>query len=83
VTRSISAQKTGIPLYLIPQAVARWIRKKGDAVYRISIKRTHWHHYNVSVRTKAIQKELRPLLVAEQADAGPGTAQGKNRRCAV
>jgi len=58
--RSLSAQETEIPLHLLPHAVARLIRKKGDAVYRISVVRTHWHHYNVSVRTRGIRKELQP-----------------------
>ena len=83
MTKSISVQESEIPLHLIPPAVARWILRKGDAVYRISIKRTHWHHYNISVRTKAIRKELKPLLVVDLADAEPGPAHGKNRRCAA
>ena len=59
---------------------------KGNAIYRISVKRTHRHHYNISVRTKTIRKELKKLLVAELPDAGPaeaGPAPGKHRRCAA
>jgi len=60
MTKLTSVQEAEIPLWLLPQAIARLIRQKGDAVYRISVKRTHWHHYNVSIRTKRIVKELRP-----------------------
>jgi hypothetical protein len=89
LTKSLSITETEIPLYLLPQAIARQIRKKGDAVYRISVKRTHWHHYNISVRTKAIKKELSPMRIATLAvlpDPGAGnTGRGRKhrRRCAA
>ncbi|MDD4137074.1 MAG: hypothetical protein PHT99_04155 [Methanoregula sp.] len=89
VTKSISVTEPAIPLYLLPQAIAHLIRKKGDAVYRISVKRTRWHHYNVSVRTKRIKRELAPVTVAVlQALPGAGAekkhhAAKKGRRCAA
>ena len=83
VKKSHSAQETEIPLYLIPQAIARWIRKKGDAIYRISIRRTHWHHYNVSVRTKAIPKELEPKPVVKISASRLTPSSGKSRKFTV
>lgn len=53
-----------IPLFLIPEVITRQIRERGSAVYRISVKRTHWHHYNVTVRTKTIPRELAPASSA-------------------
>jgi hypothetical protein len=64
MTKSLSERVAEIPLYLLPQAIARLIRLKGEAVYRISVVRTHWHHYNVSIRTKWIKRELAPVPVA-------------------
>ena len=61
-SKSITAGE--IPLYLLPRAIALQINRMGDKVYRISVKRTHWHHYNVSVRTKSVCRELRPVPVA-------------------
>lgn len=52
MTKSISVQEAEVPLHLVPKIIAKLIQLKGEAVYRISIVRTHWHHYNVSVRTK-------------------------------
>ena len=49
-----------IPLYLLPRAIALQVNRMGDSVYRISVKRTHWHHYNISIRTKSLPKELAP-----------------------
>jgi hypothetical protein len=59
MTKAKSTGVTEIPLYLVPQAVTRLIRERGEKVYRISVKRTHYHHYNISVRTRLLPKELR------------------------
>ena len=58
--KSKSVTAGGIPLYLLPRAIALQINRTGDSVYRISVKRTHWHHYNISVRTRSLPKELAP-----------------------
>lgn len=50
----------GIPLFLLPHAIAQQIKKTGDRIYRISVKRTDRHHYNISVRTKSLPRELNP-----------------------
>jgi len=59
MTKARSTRATGIPLNLIPHAVARLIRERGEKVYRISVARTHYHHYNISVRTRLLPRELR------------------------
>ena len=59
MTNAKSTCATGIPLYLIPQAITRLIRTRGEKVYRISVVRTHYHHYNISVRTRLMPRELR------------------------
>ena len=51
---------SGIPLFLLPHAIAQQIKKTGDRIYRISVKRTHLHHYNLSVRIKSLPRELAP-----------------------
>ena len=70
---------------LLPQAIARRIRNWGDEVYRISVKRVHWHY--VSVRTKRIRHEPGPVPVAiPGAVAGFSAgryAAGTGRWCAV
>jgi len=50
-----------IPLFVLPHVIAKEVLKTGDRIYRISIKRTHWHHYHVSVRTKSLPRELAPV----------------------
>ncbi len=60
MAKSKSITEGEIPLYLLPRALALQINRIGDSVYRISVKRTHWHHYNISVRTRSLPKELGP-----------------------
>jgi hypothetical protein len=68
--KSKSVTEGEIPLYLLPRAIARQITRFGDSVYRISVKRTHWHHYNISVRTKSLPKELVSHRVARLTEPG-------------
>jgi hypothetical protein len=60
MTARRSATETHIPLYLIPHVIARLINKQGEDVHRISVKRVCLHHYNITVRTKSLKRELRP-----------------------
>ena len=68
--KSNSVTEGEIPLYLLPRVIARQITRIGDSVYRISVKRTHWHHYNISVRTKSLPKELVSCRVARRTAPG-------------
>jgi hypothetical protein len=70
MTKSKSVTEGEVPLYMLPRAIARQICRIGDSVYRISVKRTHWHHYNISVRTKSLPKELAPARVAGLIGSG-------------
>jgi hypothetical protein len=67
MSKSKSMNEGEIPLYLLPRAIARQITRFGGSVYRISVKRTHWHYYNISVRTKSVPRELVSYRVARLA----------------
>jgi len=74
--RSRANDEKEVPLFLLPHVIAKQIGLIGDKVYRISVKRTHWHHYNVSVRTRALPRELMPgrnILVSPGTPVHPGT----------
>jgi hypothetical protein len=72
MAKSLSVQAAEVPLYLIPKVIAALIQLKGEAVYRISVVRTHWHHYNVSIRTK---------LLGRLAPGPEKRAKKASRRC--
>jgi hypothetical protein len=73
MAKSLSVQAAEVPLHLIPKVIAKLIQLKGEAVYRISVVRTHWHHYNVSVRTK--------FLVGPEGEPAVKRAKKAVRRC--
>lgn len=84
MTQNRSVKENTVPLYLLPRAIAYQINLMGDSVYRISVKRTHWHHYNISVRVRALPKELTPaysctVYVNEKRSTGDDT--GHNPPC--
>jgi len=79
VTRRRSRTESGIPLWLLPQALARKVREWGDGLYRISVKRTHWHHFNVTVRTRPIPKELATVEVATISTDTPSGTKKRSR----
>lgn len=61
VSRRISARHPSveydIPLYLVPHVIALGIQKRGESVFRISVKRTQQHLYTIRIRTA--KKETR------------------------
>ncbi len=73
-----SKSETEVPLYLIPSVIARQIREQRGEVYRISVKRTHWHHYNITVRTKSVPRELR-VRETESLSPAYGHPDGQSR----
>jgi hypothetical protein len=60
MTPAKSTRATEVPLYVIPHAIRQLLRKRGENVYRISVVRTRYHHYNISLRTRSLPKELMP-----------------------
>lgn len=76
-----SRTENEIPLHLLPHAIARKVREWGDIIYRISIRRTHWHHYNVIVRTKTLARELAPRMTAEGTGSGTRCEAGRDPAC--
>ena len=48
----VSVEKIeGIPLYLIPKAIADLIKKKGKSVFQIIVERKFHHRYTVKVES--------------------------------
>ena len=83
MTRRRSRTEGEIPLHILPQIITRTIREWGDHLYRISVKRTHWHHFNVTVRTRPIPKELRPgkvVTIAAAVQESPAKRAHAGRR---
>jgi hypothetical protein len=78
MAKTKSVTESEIPLYLLPRALAHQINRIGDSVYRVSVKRTHWHHYNISVRTRTLPKELAPGRGTEPVHSGDLPTECRN-----
>jgi hypothetical protein len=48
-----------VPLYLIAHFIQREVRTNGEDLERLIIRKTHRHFYNISMRTRPINRELR------------------------
>ena len=70
-----SNDEQDVPLHLLPLLILQFVRQTGTRIYRISVKRTRWRAYNVSVRTRSKLREREPeppVLVPP----GPVTGNG-------
>jgi hypothetical protein len=59
--RLTAPEKAGAISVTKRRPITRQIRERGEMVSRVSVKRTHYHHYNISVRMRTLPKELRPV----------------------
>jgi len=48
-----------VPLILVPPMIRLEIRKAGENLGRIVVKRNGLHYYNVSIHTRSTKRELR------------------------
>lgn len=47
-----------VPLWLLPQVILQWIKKVGEELDWIHVRRTKSHFYAVRVRTRAAKREF-------------------------
>jgi len=79
MTKARSRTETEIPLYLLPTKVAEKVQEWGGKLYRISVRRTHWHYYNVTVRTKPQRREIVLRDIAVVSSSGPVAGESHKR----
>ena len=48
-----------VPLILVPPLIRLEIRKAGEDLERIVVKRNGLHYYNVSIHTRPVKRELK------------------------
>jgi hypothetical protein len=66
-----------VPLLLIPHVVLKAIRKLGEEIERIIIRKDSQHFYQVSIRSRSLHRELRP----DPGRAGtPAACTGRDSR---
>ena len=65
-----------VPLWLIPAVILQWIRKVGEDLEWVRIRRTAHHYYTVSVRIRSVKREFSKRAAA--AIARPAVLPGAN-----
>jgi hypothetical protein len=51
-----------IPLFLIGAVVSKELKKAGEELVRMVVKKMKGHYYDISVRTRTVCRALRPVL---------------------
>jgi hypothetical protein len=51
-----------IPLFLIPHTIRKGILKFHEEIVRIVVHKVNRHRYNVSIHSRSIKRELRPVI---------------------
>lgn len=52
-----------VPLFLIPSVIRDEIQNAGEELERIVVKKAGRHFYNISIRTRSVNRELRAEIV--------------------
>jgi hypothetical protein len=47
-----------VPLWLIPQVILQWIRRFGEDLEWVRVRRSPHHFYTVSVRVRPVKREF-------------------------
>jgi len=55
--------RADVPLFLIPPVIREEIQKAGEELERIVVKKSGRHFYNISIRTRSVNRELRAEIV--------------------
>ena len=55
--RRLTETEGGVPLWLIPQVILRWIQAVGDELEWIRVRRSNHHVFTVSIRTRPVKRE--------------------------
>jgi len=57
--RKADLVRAEVPLFLIPPVIGKEIKKTGEALDRIVVRKCGHHFYNISIRTRPVCRELR------------------------
>lgn len=48
-----------IPLFIVPHMIMKRIRRHGEALERVIVRKSGSHYYNISIRTRPVKRELK------------------------
>jgi len=56
--RKPTTTESGVPLWLIPPAILKWIQAVGDELDWIHVRRSKFHYYTIRIRTRPMRREF-------------------------
>ena len=68
-----------IPLFIVPHMNMKRIRRHGENLERVIVRKSGIHYYNISIRTRPVKRELRARAVEAGAPARICGAEGGER----
>jgi hypothetical protein len=48
-----------IPLFIVPHVIMQKIRRHGENLERVIVRKSGSHYYNISIRTRPVNRELK------------------------
>lgn len=74
--RRAAAVERDIPLFLVPHLIRKGICRFGEEVERIIVRKNGSHVYNISIRSRAIKRELRQRVKRAGTQNPPQSSPG-------
>jgi len=68
--RRLATVERDIPLFLIPHVLLREVRRHGEELERVIVRKTSSHFYNISIRTRPIKRERKGAKSKVLTDKG-------------
>lgn len=64
---------SGVPLFLIPPMIRQEIKRAGEELERIVVKKSGRYYYNISIRSRSVKRELMAEAVWAGNRGGAGS----------
>jgi len=58
-----------IPLFIVPHVIMQKIRRHGENLERVIVRKSGSHYYNISIRTRPVKRELKTSVEGAGAPA--------------
>jgi len=68
-----------IPLFIVPHVIMQKIRRHGENLERVIVRKSGSHYYNISIRTRPVKRELKQGLVDATSSARVCGTEGSER----
>ena len=65
-----------IPLFIVPHVIMQKIRRHGENLERVIVRKSGSHYYNISIRTNPVKRELKQRPAGAMTHVPVSSAKG-------